>query len=549
MSSFSITWMTRAQLPAFPPQMSFSAANPASTKPDDQARTPVIRWGRSLACVLESRNHHDQAWVVVYGDGKQLTGVHPLHDFRHISRIQLAANSHAVLLTDSAQRQQTVEFTQLKALDGSGGAGNNVNGLPSGIPFMLTNGHDYLMADEGGVYLAVNPDPKAMQWIYKDGQLVNVTTGQALGLGICGKVSAASGDRWRLSSKGELLYGDGSRTLCGAPTSGEVWLQRRSEALPSEAWRVQLPQLPRRGQVPSMVIDKLSLCLAVSADYSAGTGDTLSFSINGSEHRQPLAGNFERGAHFKVEVDLVKMFQRSVIYADELHTVEIYQASTGGYGPAWKMQSLDLKVNDQLSNRVVGSDNRWIEARDGVAWQGRVNWLDWRKADISAPLDFAGYTYPVQLQQWLIDVLKWRSYKPETIDGVCQLIGEDRGQILAYELKSGRLIYLRPNTAQDAYTWVYTPQKSILVKFWDQSLDRTSYTRHSQLGGGQAVVCAGEMRIERKTTSSAVSDILGLVNDASGHYKPDGGQCLGHVLERLEQLGLDTAHTVVSYKG
>ena len=147
MSSFTITWMTRAQLPAFPPQMSFSAANPASTKPDDQARTPVIRWGRSLACVLKSRLHPDQAWMVVYGDGKQLTGVHLLHDFRHISRIQLTASSHAVLLTDSAQRQQTVDFSLLKTLDGRSGDQAPGHGLPSEISFMLTHGQDFLAVD------------------------------------------------------------------------------------------------------------------------------------------------------------------------------------------------------------------------------------------------------------------------------------------------------------------------------------------------------------------------------------------------------------------
>ena len=548
MSSFKVAWMTQAELPALPPQMIFSASDHSESAPNGKTITPIIRWGRSLACVLEPLRRHDQAWLVVYGDGKQLTGVHPLHDFRHISDIKVAANNHAFRLIDSSRREQTVEFTLLESLDGSGGREEAVNGLPSGIPFALTNGHDFLMADQEGVCMAVNPDPKAMLWTFKDGQLVNVTTGQVLGLGVCGKAVATQDDHWCLSASGELLYGDGTRALHSAQTSNEVWLQQPSVEQPSDSWRVQLPQTPKRGQSPSMAVNKLIVRLSVSDAFSAGTGDSISFSINGGKYRQPLAANFERGAHFSVEVDLAKMFRHQVIYADELHTVELYQASTGGYGPAWKMQSLELEVNGELSNRVMGSDNRWVEAKEGVAWRGRVNWLDWHTADSRVPLDFSGYTYPVQLQQWLIDVLKWRSYQPETIEGVCQLIGEERGRILAYELKSGKLVHLRPNGPEDSYTWVYTPQKSILVKYWDQSLDRSGYTRHSQLGGGQPVVCAGEMRIDRMTTSNAVSDILGLVNDASGHYKPDGGQCLGHVLERLEQLGLDTTDTKVLYK-
>lgn len=36
--------------------------------------TPVIRWGNSKACVFDDRVHHEQAWLVVYGDGQRLTG-------------------------------------------------------------------------------------------------------------------------------------------------------------------------------------------------------------------------------------------------------------------------------------------------------------------------------------------------------------------------------------------------------------------------------------------------------------------------------------------
>ncbi|MFK3772767.1 hypothetical protein [Pseudomonas sp. NPDC089406] len=544
MNHFDIVWLAQADLPDIPPQALLSHPE---QKNHVKGAVPAIKWSGGMALVLDSRLHHDQAWVVVYRAGKTVAGLQVLHDFRHVHDIKEAANGHSMLLTDATGRQHTLELSWLSMVSGSGGAWDNL--LPSGTSFMLTNGHDFLMADRDGVGMAVHVEPAAMQWQLRNGCLYNDSTGQALGLGICQKKVVGADDHWQLLPSGELVYGDGGHILCSDPVSSQVWLQARDRSVAHNAWHVQMPGLPTPSEVPEKQVNTLSLHLRVCDDFRAGSGDSISFSINEGKVTQVLASNFERGSYFEVDVDLKGTVGSTPLFIDELKSVELYQKSNGGYGPAWKMQSLDLVVNRAWTNRVVGSDNVWVEEKkDAASWRGCVNWLDWRVPGLQSPLDFAGYTYPVRFLPWLADFFKWRSYQPDKLDGVCQLIGEDKGQILAYELKTNRLIHLPPNGPGDSYTWVYTPQKSILIKAWDQALGRINYIRHSQLAGGKPVVCAGELKIGRMTLSNPVTDIIGLLNDASGHYKPDGGQCLVHVRERLEELGLDTSETRIAYR-
>lgn len=39
-----------------------------------------------------------------------------------------------------------------------------------------------------------------------------------------------------------------------------------------------------------------------------------------------------------------------------------------------------------------------------------------------------------------------------------------------------------------------------------------------------------------------------MINDASGHYLPDGSACLAHVRERLAPLRLDMSSTQIRYR-
>ena len=119
------------------------------------------------------------------------------------------------------------------------------------------------------------------------------------------------------------------------------------------------------------------------------------------------------------------------------------------------------------------------------------------------------------------------------------LLGSVGGKLIGTELYSRTCEYLKPNSDGNSYTYVFTPDGAIIYKYWDHD-DRDNYTRHSQLGQGKPVICAGEFRYNQL---SFLESVIGIVNDASGHYKPDGGACLRFVSEKLEQIGIDTSKT------
>jgi hypothetical protein len=91
------------------------------------------------------------------------------------------------------------------------------------------------------------------------------------------------------------------------------------------------------------------------------------------------------------------------------------------------------------------------------------------------------------------------------------------------------------------YSWVFSPSQAIIYK-WNSgtAIAKRDYIRHSQLGGGQPVVCAGEWVLAtRGQPGFEITTVIATINDSSGHYKPDGGKCMGPVLEKLRCLGLD----------
>jgi hypothetical protein len=147
-------------------------------------------------------------------------------------------------------------------------------------------------------------------------------------------------------------------------------------------------------------------------------------------------------------------------------------------------------------------------------------------------------TYPVGLIPYILDIVNRRTYDPASIDGVGLLIGRLNGQIVGEQLKSKTCEILRPGP----YTWVYAPDgNSVIYKYWDKDApDRTSYTRHSQLGSGNSVICAGEMEIAVQGAFNGLTNVIVMVNDASGHYKPDGGASLKYFAQKLQLLGIAT---------
>ncbi|KAI5917258.1 hypothetical protein F4810DRAFT_697093 [Camillea tinctor] len=125
------------------------------------------------------------------------------------------------------------------------------------------------------------------------------------------------------------------------------------------------------------------------------------------------------------------------------------------------------------------------------------------------------------------------------------LVGFYNGKLIGDELKTRTCTALRPNSEGNSYTWVLTPNGAFIYKWWGHD-DRANYTRHSQLGNGDPVICAGEIRLNRR---NYVESVIAMINDASGHYKPDGGACLKYVAWKLEKLGVETTETSWYWRG
>lgn len=113
------------------------------------------------------------------------------------------------------------------------------------------------------------------------------------------------------------------------------------------------------------------------------------------------------------------------------------------------------------------------------------------------------------------------------------------GQLIGETLKTRQCVILRPNTLGNCYVYIYTPGGAIIYKFHEGDR-RGEYTRHSQLGSGEPVQCAGEFRLN---PAGFLDSMLVLVNDDSGHYQPTGSQCLGFVSAKFQRLGVDTSNT------
>ncbi|RLL95560.1 hypothetical protein CFD26_104476 [Aspergillus turcosus] len=210
----------------------------------------------------------------------------------------------------------------------------------------------------------------------------------------------------------------------------------------------------------------------------------------------------------------------------------VYQLNPSGQVQAQN----DLKGRSTFETRLAASSSGDPELIVGIG--GYALGLD--IANSPLPVDFTGQTFAVTWQPWIIDIFNWRTYDPSTIDGVGILIGNYEGRLIGEDMKTRTCTFLRPNWEGNSYTWVFRPDGAIIYKFWDHD-DRSKYTRHSQLGNGAPVICAGEFRL---STDSNMESVIAMVNDASGHYKPDGGACLRYVSSKFENLGIDTSETV-----
>ncbi|MNP08300.1 hypothetical protein D3C76_1003620 [compost metagenome] len=260
----------------------------------------------------------------------------------------------------------------------------------------------------------------------------------------------------------------------------------------------------------------------------------------------------ERGQDVEKIIDLEDAFGSASVHISELMSIDLYQRPMPHpvAKDDWQLASVSLVVNDEFTNDVFKGIAQWISSpnvNEELVWSRPVPWAGWRNS-AQRPIDFNCETYPVTWLPYIADVYQWRSYDPSTIEGVGQLIGMQDGVLVGQLLKSRQCHALAPNGENDSYTWVFKPDGSIIYRLWNHRERRDSYVRHSQLASGEAVICAGELRLEWAVGRYGLSEVVALINDASGHYKPDGGACLVHVLRKLQHLGVSTDRTQLSWR-
>lgn len=160
-------------------------------------------------------------------------------------------------------------------------------------------------------------------------------------------------------------------------------------------------------------------------------------------------------------------------------------------------------------------------------------------------VDFDNEVYPVgwmpYIGDWGVKGGGMRSYDPTTIPGVGILVRVDTApdghkQLIGKQLMTGGEEVLVDQGPEGHYSWVFHPSQAIIYK-WNSgdAIKAGNYIRHSQIAGGKPVLCAGEWTLEQ----GQIGIMIATINDSSGHYRPDGGMCLGPVLTKLQHLGVD----------
>lgn len=308
------------------------------------------------------------------------------------------------------------------------------------------------------------------------------------------------------------------------------------------------------------IIDTLTITAIIKNENWSGTDDIIYISLGHQNQTQLLCDAPRVGQKISIKIDINKMFGRPTISLSEIKSISISQvphiltttsallSSWTFHAPKthpiadddWQLESVLITANDIFTNTSFKQVNKWLgnptEHLQQV-WSGRVHFSDWKNSD-NRPIDLNAQTYPIRWMPYIADIVRWRCYDPAKIDGVGQLVGLWDGKIIGNQLKNRTSEILSPNDTNNSYTWVFTPEGSIIYRRWEHG-DRDNYVRHSQLGSGRPVICAGELKV----IENRLDHVIALVNDASGHYRPDGGACLRYVAEKFESLGISTAHT------
>jgi hypothetical protein len=435
---------------------------------------------------------------------------------------------------------------------------------------------------------AVTP-PAGQAWTYKNGLLINVDTGQALTAQPDGGIAvmAVSGDptpfqKWAYDGNGYLLLqADASRVLVTTQPTGasplalqgfdpsgaapQYWFTRSLPSSTAEARPLSVSHAGLGsdiGDSPSLgaLVATLKVRITIANDWFSGTTDDIYVSLAADQSVWTrIMSRPSRGDQAEISIDLLDMFPCGNVTFADLSTLYLgFDANgTGLFTDDVKIAGIVLTATDQAGNTYQNNSfsqlNQWIRPQyrslfhwsRPVSWVGNISWAGWTTPS-GKPMDLFLKTYGITLMPYIGDMLSWRTYDPSTIDGVGLLIGSMNGLIVGDNLKNRRCEILGPG----AYTWVYVPSAdAIIYKYWNKNAPLSDYTRHSQLASGAPVICAGEVQLVTEFASSGMEACIAMMNDASGHYKPDGGSCLSHVSDKFERLGISTRNTQWYWKG
>ena len=542
----------------------------ALVRGNDGAQAPVIEFSGYRFWCFRYSDHRDAICLVAYDRQSRIKGTRRLEGIKDVNEIQSDEGIRALTFIEDGQddylQSWSVLFVWLWAGISPQAEDNQLLDMLQQSPFRLSSPHGGLVFEKGRVNLLAMPDLVTGPdlWMIEAGSIIHWNSKLALAIAgdqlVCEPRDAASyRQKWQLTATG-ALFNVGGQCVVGYEDNSEIPLV----VLPSYdvadqhrvAWKLTVAQTPARSKgglrraTGAMRVQSLEVIARLSGDFWSGTGDTILLALGYPHQVEVLFDSPSRGEVVRKELDFRGMLGKQQVTLSDLAEVDVYQIGNSVYGAAWKLESLELIVNGFCRYSAFKNIDRWFSGvgprRELVLSWPIYPWA-WRN-DVNRPFDYTGKTYSVGMLPYIIDLLRWRNYDPATLDGVGQLMGTHNGRLVGENLKTQRAELLEPNSPENSYTWVYTPDGAIIYKLWEHRESQARYVRHSQLASGKPVICAGELRIVRHQNFIELEEVIAKINDASGHYQPDGGACLVPVLQKLQDLGISTQATKLSWQ-
>jgi hypothetical protein len=217
----------------------------------------------------------------------------------------------------------------------------------------------------------------------------------------------------------------------------------------------------------------------------------------------------------------------------------------------WRNWYIDM-LSSKPTNFLCDSDNFKLLAKNLPVEDNKSSMETlWQSAACTDLIKFIFHTPKLYSVGWLPYLADWKNaiitgksifkyHDPADIDGVGIILGQYNGIIYGSNLKNKicEEIVQHPEN-KGHYSWVLEPKNGNIIYKWNSELgiETKNYTRHSELNTGEPVICAGEFYIKGGNLYKLYIEL----NDSSGHYKPDGKECLPYVLQKFKDLGIEAS--------